>query len=890
VALWSRLASFSRNLFRRARVEQDLDAELQATRDLLVAGMLRRGVNAEQAERAVTLELGGIEQIKEEVRDIRAGAWIEDFCRDVRYAARALTRRPAFAVFATVTLALGIGGTTAIASLVYALFHASLPFPEASRLVYGYQSLTGQTALHTLSYTDYLHYRDNSRSFDNLAAHYSAPLHFVNGNESAAIVGSVASPNYFETVGVRPALGRFFRQDEGRVPGQDPIVVLSHQFWRSRLAGDPGVLGRVIRLNSTPFTIVGVAPPELRGVSFNSVEINAWIPSSMFEVGYKYCDGHAPGCRIVTLLGRLSPGVAVTDAQAELSALARQLETSRPETNKGRGMVVRAARGADPARREGNTRILTLLGAAVGFVLLIVCANLAGFLLARNLARAHEIALRLSLGARRSRVVRELLAESLLLALLGGALGVGIAVLGNRAILDFYHFNYAGTPTFFRLGIEPAVLAVAIAVTLATVLAFGLMPALKASRTDLLTTMKDEGQSPSTSRSRLRDGLVVAQFALALMLVVDATLMIRSLRHIRQGEQFDPSRVTLFRLRPTLIGYDAARAQAFQVEVHRRLAATPGVVAASPATYPATSVAITARIWLPNEAPSDLTEATRVPTNRVGPGFFKALGVRPAAGRTFDERDVAGAPAVAIINEALARRLWPDGNAIGQRVVVDSVPSEVVGVVPNLQYRIAGQAPEPFVYQSYWQGNGDGGFSTESRTHVLVAGDPRVMLPELRRVIASVDPDVPISEDQAFVDRLMYEYQPVRVAGTLLVCFGALAMFLSAFGLYGVLAFRVAQRTREIGVRMALGAGRSEVASLVLRRGVLLALLGGAIGAVAAALSVRLLGSLLYGVPGSDPLAFASASALMIVVAVAASYFPARRATRLDPLIALRHE
>jgi predicted permease len=500
------------------------------------------------------------------------------------------------------------------------------------------------------------------------------------------------------------------------------------------------------------------------------------------------------------------------------------------------------------------------------------------------------MALRLSLGASRSRVVRELLAESLLLALLGGILGIGVALLGNRLILSFYQFNYSGLPTFFRLGLDPTVLGITLAVTLATVIVFGLVPALRASRTDLLTTMKDEGQSSGARRSRLRDALVVMQVAMSLVLVVDATLLIRSLRHIYQGEGFDPSRVVMLRLRPTLVGYTPERAHAFQVEVHRRLEATPGVIAASPARNPAIWSDKTTNVWLPTNPPADRAKAPRFAANHVGPGFFKVLGVHLVAGREFSPQDDANAPPVAIVNQAMVQRFWPGSSGLDQLLVVDSVPVQVVGVVPDLQYHPVGGAPEPFVYLSYWQGKADQSWSTESRTHILVAGNPRVILREIRRVIAGVDPDMPISEDQPLVERLGYEYQPVRVAGTLLVCFGAIAMFLSAFGLYGVLAFRVTQRTREIGVRMALGAGPGQVARLVLRRGTVLALIGAGIGIVAALASVRLLASMLYGVPRWDPFAFASASLLMLAVALAASYLPARRATRLDPLLALRHD
>ena len=890
MALRSRLRSWFRNLFHRSRVEAELDDELRSYRDLLVAEKVRMGMEPGRAKRAAALELGGLDQVKEAVRDVRTGAWLQDLGRDLRYAARALRKRPGFTAVATGILALGIGGIAALASLVYALFEARLPFPDAGRLVHVYQSHPGRTEYFELSYVDYRYYREHARSFASLAAHYTAPLHFVNGNESAAITGSVASPNLFETLGLAPVRGRFFNRDEGVVPGRDPVTVISYRLWQTRFAGSPDVLGRVIRLNGASFTIVGIAPPELVGVALGKAEVSLWIPSSMFRVGYQYCDGLAPGCNIVNLIGRLAPGVRVADAQAELATLARRLEAANPKTNRGLGVVVKPARGADPARREESGRILTLLGAAVSVVLLIVCANLAGLLLARNLARARELALRLSLGASRVRVVRELLAESLLLALIGGTLGIGVALLCNAAILDFYRFSYSGAPAFFRLGLDPAVLGVTLAVTLATVLAFGLGPALRASRTDLLATMKNEGPSPGAGRSRLRDGLVVLQVALSLVLVVDATLLIRSLRHIYQGESFDPSRVVIVRLRPTLAGYDAERARAFQVEVHRRLEATPGILSASPAAIPAIWADNTINVWPPNDPPADPSQATRFPANRVGPRFFNTLGVHLLSGRDFDARDVAGAPAVVIVSQAMVQRYWPGRSALGRQLVVDGVPSEVIGVVPNLHYRTAGQAAEPFVYRSYWQGSPGDSRSTESRTHILVAGDPHRMLQEIRRVIAGVDPDMPVSEEQTLVDRLAYEFQPVRVAGTLLGGFGAVALFLSGFGLFGVLAFRVTERTREIGVRMALGAGPGQVARLVLRRGVVLTLAGSALGVVVALASVRLLRTLLYGVPPGDPPAFLAASLLLLVVGVAASWLPARRAIRLDPLLALRHD
>ena len=354
----ARIASWYRNLFRRAGVEQDLDDELRSYRDLLVAEYVRGGMAPDQARRHAALEMGKAEEVKEEVRDVRVGAWLVDFGRDLRYALRSLRRRPGFTAVATVTIALGVGATTAIVSLVFALFEATLPFPEPRRLAHVYGSLPGQTGSYEISYVDYIYFRDHARSFAALSAHYSAPLHLSYGNESAAIIGSVASPNYFETVGLHPLSGRFFAPGEGQVAGRDPVAVLSYRLWQTRFTADPAVLGRTIRLNGAPFTVVGIAPQELKGVTSGNVEIDLWIPSSMIRLGYRYCDGLAPGCNLFALLGRLEPGVTINEAQAELATLARQLETANPQTNQGRRVKVVAARGVAPERQQDSRRIV----------------------------------------------------------------------------------------------------------------------------------------------------------------------------------------------------------------------------------------------------------------------------------------------------------------------------------------------------------------------------------------------------------------------------------------------------------------------------------------------------------------------------------------------------
>jgi predicted permease len=564
--------------------------------------------------------------------------------------------------------------------------------------------------------------------------------------------------------------------------------------------------------------------------------------------------------------------------------LAKQIESAHPETNRGRGVIVTPARGADPRRRADTPNTLELLAGAVALVLLIVCANIAGLLLARNLSRAREFALRLSLGASRRRLVRELVTESLLLGLIGGGLGLAVAVMCNRVIAGFY----AGPLTWFELRLNPAVLGLALAITLGTVFTFGLVPALRASRTDLMVTLKNEGQTPSGGRSRLRDALLVLQVAVALVLAVDAILLTRSLRHVFAGERFDPNHVVVMRLRPALIGYGFARGRAFQAEVVRRLEATPGVISVSPALFAGNQANQSVSVWLPGRKPVDPDREAPVFSNVVGPQFFATLGVRPLSGREFETNDVAGQPPVVMVNEAAARRFWGSASPIGALLTVDSLTSIVVGVVPDFEYRAAGEPARPVVFRNYWQTDTTDVFLAESRTHVRVSGDPRAMLSRLREVVSAVDRDVPIADQQTLLEWLAGGFQPIRLVMTLLGYFAGLAVFLSAFGLYGVLAFRVAQRTKEIGIRVALGAGRGRVTTLILGRGVALVLTGCAIGIVGAVGSLPLLRNMLYGVESLDPLVFAVAPLLLVAVAAVASYFPASRAARVDPLLALR--
>ena len=811
--------------------------------------------------------------------------------QDVRYAVRGFSKNPGFVLVAVVILAVGIGANIAIVSLVDTLYLRELPVRDPFRLVEIYQVRNATPGEYfNLSYPDYLAYRDQNRSFESLAAHYSsAPIHIAAGESSGEINGSVVTQNYFPLLGIEPAIGRFFRPEEDRVPGRDPVAVISWDTWQGRFAGDPAVLGRTVRLNNTDFAIIGVAPRRFRGVPLGGLSTEVWMPSAMFRVGYRYCDAFQRGCNVVKMLGRLRPGVSRREAQSEMDVIARRFEQTYPQ-DRGRGVFVSAARGIDIEYRQDIAAPAPLLLGLAGLFLTIACANLAGLLLARGSARRREIAIRVALGASRGRIVRQLLAESVLLSLAGGGLGILVASWANDLIRGLYAADMEGRRVFFAIGLEPVVVAFAVALSLATGILFGLVPALDAARTDLANAAR-EGAGGSRQRPRLLEGLVVSQVALSLVLATGAGLLLASLRNIYRGPGFDPSPILLLRLRPSLVGYEPARAEAFQREVLRRVESLPGVRAVSPARMPPLpGWGHRAAVWLPGRPPAHPEEALRAVANDVGPRYLETLGIRPLEGREFDERDRPDGIRVAMVNETLARRLWPGQAAAGASLVVDGTPYRVVGVVRNAQYRSASQPEAPYLYTDFWQDEPIATEPVDVRLHVRVDGDPRAMLPAIRRAIREVDAGVPISEDRPLTEWLGYSFQPVRVAGTVLTSFGTGSLALSAIGLYGVLAFAVSQRRREIAIRMALGADPGRVTRSVVARGLRLAVAGSAFGTAAALGSAHLAAAWLYGVRPNDSLTLTATISLLLAVSLAACYLPARRAARVDPIAVLRTE
>jgi len=802
--------------------------------------------------------------------------------QDLRYGARMMLKRPGFTLIAVITLALGIGANLTIFSFVDTMFLRPLPAREPYRLV--------NVGMGIGSYPGYAHFRDHSKSFESLAAHYStAPLQVAAAGDSQMLNGAVVSANYFSTLGINPLLGRFFAPEEDAVPDRDRVVVISHEMWQSRFGADPAALGKELRVNGSPFTIIGVAPKDFAGVS-PGYPNDLWIPTMMLRLGYRWCNALTDvRCSPLEALGRLAPNRTLPEAQAELATLSSQLAAA--VGIRDRGVRLSPALGVREQDRPNLTYQMRLMMTMTGVLLLIACANVAGLLGAAGAARRKEIAVRLSIGAARARLIRQFLTESLLLTLAGGGLGLLLSVWAKDLLLVYYT-TYSSFRMDYDLSLNPRTLLYALALTIGAGFLFGLAPAIQSTRHDLALALKDAGGSPHPRQARWRNALVVVQVALLLGLLVSAGLIVRSTAHIRRGANFDPQNVLSLRLRPRLRDYSPEKAQAFTKEVLRRLETTPGVqsvsVSRSTLAWVGARTAGDVRIRLPEQTfsrPEDQMEASM---NEIGPRMLETVRLPLIQGRDFSDSDRPGAPRVVIVSETLAQRVWPDGAPLEQTLIINDQPYRVVGVARDSQMLNAEEALFPQLYLPYWQNNLNP--QIDAQIMARVSGNPETMIPILRREIAKVDPDVPISNSATMLQELNAVFKQVLLTNGVLISSSVIALFLSMIGLYGALAFAVSQRTRELGIRLALGAQRADVFKLIIGQGLRLVCAGALLGLLAAFAATHLLKSLLYGVSASDPLTFVALALLLTGVALVACWIPARRATKVDPLIALRHE
>lgn len=897
----SRLRSLWRNLTNRERLERDLDDELGTLHAELTDEKIRAGLPPDAARRAATIELGHVHIVKEQVRDVRAGAFWDAFVQDVRYGARLLWRNPLFTLTASLSLAICLGANTTVFTLANRLLfreHAGVGDP--GRLV-DLAPTDGRKLIQpALPYRAYLEIRDRLTLLDVYA--YSLelqPLSMRADGAAERVFGTFVTNTYFTVLGVTRAAGRLFGAGDGEGSGASPVVVLSHTFWKRRFNSDPAIVGQTLQINGHPMTVVGVAAERFNGTSV--VIADVWIPSSMTTAL------NASGNLNMALGGRLRPGVSFSQAAAEVDTIGRTLETAPPPPPsmpgmheiRGFGLRLSTASAIPPLLRGIAAAFLSLLMGVVSIVLAIACANIAGVLLARATARRREIAVRLAMGAGRGRLIRQLLTETMMLFLVGGAAGLLLARVLTSLLIRLV--PAMPVPVDLSLPLDGRVAAFTAALSLVAALLSGLMPARQASKADVVTTLKADSQGPS-DRLRLRNAFVVAQVAFSLLLVVAAGLLVRAMYQTTVVDLgFEPEGVEVASLNLSLGRYSDETGPRFVGEVVERVRALPGVVDAAAAGLvpggPRTRMCC--GITVPGATPPDGQPFFQPTWNVISPGYFTTLRIPLLSGRDFSEADRRGSEPVAIVSHAAAREYWPGEDAVGKHVLwqtgprlISTNPAErkpapvvrlsVIGVAGDLGGR--GGRSEPFVYLPYQQ------HYQADLSIVARASSGQRLATEIGGVVASIDSNLPLVSSRP-LDQFTGPVQfQLRISAGVSAAVGAVGMLLAAIGIYGVTAYTVTRRTREIGIRLAMGAERSDVLLLVLKQGMALVMVGSAIGLLLAAASSRVLVRLLFGVPPLDPLTFAVAAVLLSIIGLAACYVPARRATRISAVEALRYE
>ena len=819
----------------------------------------------------------------------------DSWLQDLRYAVRLLRRNPLFALTAVLSLAIGIGANTTIFTIANALlFKPPLGVADASRLVDVGRSQDGQ-GFDNGSYSNYLDIRARNTVFSGMYAYRLGPEPMsLRGKDGAErIYGEMVSTNYFNVLGTPPHIGRLFTSDDSEQPAATPLAVLSHRFWMRRFNGDPAIVGQTLVLNGRPLTVIGVTPEGFHGTTVLTSDL--WVPVNMVgELAPRLPPAILTSRESAWLVmgARLKPGVTVGQAQAELANIGRALEQEFPDANRGRGLRVVAS---SPVPGDGApvAAFMAVLMAIVMLVLAIACANVAGVLLARATTRRREIAVRLAIGAGRGRLIRQMLVESTLLFLIGGSGGLVLARLMTGALLSL--LPAVPLPIDVTLALDGRAVVFTLTLSLVAAILSGLAPAFHASRAEVVGALKSDTQG-GPERIWLRHAFVVSQVALSIVLVVGAGLFARALQRASAIDPgFDPHGVELATLDLSLGGYTADTGRVFARELIRRVRETPGVQAAAlSAVMPLGDRGIgLGGLAVPGVEPRNGRRFFDVDWNVITPGYFATMKMALSAGRDFSDADREGTPSVVIVNETAARQWWPRQDALGKTLsqengrpdAPDAVRTlTVVGVARDSKYRNLGEDPRPFVYVPIQQ-------QYMSRTVIAArSAHGQRLAGQLRALLASMNPNLPIVQALTFDAYSQLGLLPQRIAASVAGSLGLVGVLLAAIGIYGVTAYMVSSRTREIGIRMALGAERASVVRMVLRQGLTLTMIGAAIGLAVAAAASRLLGSLLFGVGATDPLTFIGSTLLFFVVGAAACYVPARRATAIGAMDALRYD
>jgi len=807
--------------------------------------------------------------------------------QDLRQALRLLSKNPGFTIAAVVCLALGIGANSATFSFANALLFRELPVTEPGRLARLFVNWTGGMKYGSFSYPDYVDLRDNSDVFAGLVAEQINPFHLSTGDRNERLWGMAVSGNYFSALGVRPVLGRGFLPEEDKTRGTHPVAVVSHGLWQRRFGARPDVIGSQIRLNNLSFSIVGVAPEDFDG-TFIGLKSEIWVPMAMRErlyPGWEFFSARGSHS-IGTVIGRLKPGVTLDQARHAVKAVMTHLSAEYPNSNKGIGVDVYplSETALHPMVRSGFVAFLTLMFAVVGAILLLACANVAGLLLARSIARRKEISLRMALGAGRARLLRQLLIESMLLSLVGGAAGLTLASWLIRLTQTFR--PPGDLPVRIAATLDSRVVVFTLIATVITGIVFGLTPALAAARDDLVTALKEGAPVKAGATSRLRRILVTGQIALSFLLLVGAALLVRSLQNVGNLDLgFNPDNQLVASLDLQLNQYDEPKGREFMRALRERAQSMPGVVAVGFSDH--LPLSLNDQSWgaLPEgyEAPPNAPKSPSIDCSFVDEGYFQSMGIPILQGRGFAMTDDNKAPGVLVINQAFAQRFWPGRDPIGKRVRTAGRDHQVIGVVKTGKYFSIGEDPKAFMYIPIREN-----YRGSIILHLRTSGDPAGLMEPVRREVAQLDATLPVSDLRPMTAALGFALLPARLGAAAVSMFAVLALFLASVGLYGVVAYFVSQGIRDIGIRMAIGASRADVLRFVLRQGMFTTIIGLAVGLVMALAITRLMTGLLYGVSAADPLAYVAALFALATVAMSATLLPARKASRVDPVVALR--
>jgi predicted permease len=891
MTLWSRLRSWLQVSFHRSCLENDMDAELRFHIEAFAEDLVRGGMARQEAMRRARLEFGGIERTKEECRDARGANLLEALAQDLRYGLRMLRKNPGSAAAVVLALALGIGLNTTVFSFVNALLlrpPARVEAPDKLLELWLHnRGSSGIEAYLPLTYPDYVYYRDHNQSFTGMLA-FDGDLESVIWNRSGAgqvVEGQLVSGNFFSLLGVKTSLGRSFLPEDDQPGSPQPVVVLGHSFWQQRLDSDPHVVGKSLLLNGTSLSVIGVAPGGFTGLLVG-IEPDFWAPVTMSEQ-ILHDSGRLTNRRGYWLfaVGRLKPGVDALRAGSEVHLLASLIGQEHPDTNKNLGANLFPSTLVPGPYRGYVSAFTGLLMAVFGLVLVIACVNAATLLLARATGRAREMAIRSALGAGRGRLIRQMLVESTLLSGLAGCLGLALAYWTSPLLLAL---KPASLPITLRVPLDWRVLLFTSLVSLSTGIVFGLAPALRSVSVQVAPILKDEAQSASYRKSRLRSCLVIGEIATCMVLLVGAALCVRSLLNANSIDPgFDTRHVAVATLDPGNLGYSEAKVRGFYEQLSQHIHALPGVSSASFVNHLPLGTAREQSAVIEGNHSASGQNSVSVDVLRVAPGYFKTMGISLLMGRDFISRE-SEAPSgasggVAIINEAMARRLWSSQCPVGRRITLgEDTRLEIIGVVKTGKYRTLGEEPIPLVYLPWLPGR---------RTLVArTSGDPRFLLDTIRREIQAVDASMAATDLETIEQYMALPLFPARTIGLLLGASGLLALALTGVGLFGVISYMVSQRTHEIGVRMALGASQHAVLRLVVGHGLSMASVGLALGLAATFGLTRFLSSLLYGIQPSDPATLLGVSVGLTFIASLACYIPARRAMSVDPIVALRYE